>query len=71
MGTIVSYLKGALLLLSNCKKISMDAMGLLNGRFCSTVCDNFTYFMKNVYIIHNQKLKEINAMQFLSLVDSK
>ena len=30
VGTVVSYLKGALLLLQNCAAIPTDAMGLLN-----------------------------------------
>ena len=42
VGVVVSYLKGALLLLGNCGKIPTDVMGLLNDTFCSAVMNSLS-----------------------------
>ena len=49
VGTVVSYLKGALLLLQNCGAIPTDAMGLLNDVMSSADCKDFTDYMKSIY----------------------
>ena len=49
VGTVVSYLKGALLLLQNCAAIPTDAMGLLNDVMSSADCKDFTDYMKSIY----------------------
>ena len=49
MGTVVSYLNGALLLLQNCSTIPTDTMALLNDMMSSSGCDDFTDYMKSVY----------------------
>lgn len=47
--TVVSYLKGALLILQNCSVIPTDTMGLLNDVMSSPDCDDFTDYMKSIY----------------------
>ena len=42
VGAIVSYLKGALLLLANCNCLSTDTVRLLNDTFYLAECDKFT-----------------------------
>ena len=49
VGTVVSYLKGALVLLQNCSAIPMDTMGLLNDVMVSADCDEFTGYMTSIY----------------------
>ena len=71
VGVIVSYLKEVLLLLQNVNKIPTDVMRLLNNTFCSTACENFTDFMKNVYFSYKRKTQVIDPMKFLSLVESE
>jgi len=44
VGTIVSYLEGALLLLENFNRLSTDTVRLLNDTFYLTECDKFTNF---------------------------
>ena len=49
VGTVVSYLKGALFLLQNCSTIPIDTMGLLNNVMVSADCDKFTGYMTSIY----------------------
>ena len=51
VGTAVSYLKGALLLLQNCSAIPTDTMGLLNNVKSSANCDDFADYMKSIYYV--------------------
>lgn len=39
--TNVSYLKGALVILLNCKCLSIDIIGVLNDIFCLTTSSDF------------------------------
>ena len=48
VGTVVRYLKGALLLLQNCSAIPTDIMGLLNDVVSSVDCNDFTDYMKSI-----------------------
>ena len=50
--TVVSYLKGALMLLSSCGKVPTDMLGILPDIFCLAECDKFTSFMSIVYFEH-------------------
>ena len=45
LGTIVIYLKGALMLLSNCGKSLTDTMGLLKDNIFSAECNKLTTFV--------------------------
>ena len=49
IGTVVSYLKGTLLLLQNCAAILTDVMGILNNMMSSADCKYFTDYMKLIY----------------------
>ena len=49
VGTAVSYLKGALLLLKKCNAVPTNSMGLLNNVMNSTDCNYFTNYMKMMY----------------------
>ena len=46
---IISYLKGVLLLLGNCQRMSTGVKGLLNNTFYSPVSDYFTDYMSAIY----------------------
>ena len=46
--TIVSYLKGSLIMLANYNKLPTDTMDLLKDIFCSADCDKFMAFMPSV-----------------------
>ena len=49
VGTVVSYLKGALLLLQNCGAIPTNVMGLLNDVMVSADCEDFIAYMHLIY----------------------
>ncbi len=49
VGTMVSYLKGALLLLQNCAAIPTETMGLLNNVMSFADCKDFTDYMNSIY----------------------
>ena len=46
--TVVSYLKGSLLLLKNCSKLPTDIIGLINDIMYSADCANFKEYMKAI-----------------------
>ena len=71
VGTIVSYLKGTLLLLSNCNSMPTDIMGLLNDTFCLAACDEFTDYMKAIYFSHCCRTQSITPMELLTLAECK
>ena len=52
VGTIASYLKGALLLLQNYGKLTTDTISVLRGIFYFAECDEFTTFISNLYFNH-------------------
>ena len=49
VGTVVSYLKGSLLLLRNCLAIPTDVMGLIQDVMLLVDCDKFTSYMRSIY----------------------
>lgn len=49
VGTVVSYLKGALLLLKNYGTIHTDIVGLLNDVVVLVDCKEFTSYIKSIY----------------------
>ena len=69
--TTVSYLKGALMLLSNCGKLPNDIIGLLKDIFCSVECNEFTAFMLSVYFEHELHTHTIDYAKYLSLAESE
>jgi len=69
VGTVVSYLKGALMLFQNCRGLPTDIMGLLNNIMCSAECNNFSEFMKIVYVNHKQKMDAIESTTYFDLAE--
>ena len=55
MITVISYLKGTLMLLDNCDKLPTDIIGLIKDIMCSVEYNKFTGFMRNVYCEHKNK----------------
>ena len=55
VSTVVSYLKGALMILNNCDKLRTDTIGLLEDTICLAECNESIEFMSIVYIKHKIK----------------
>jgi len=71
VGTIVSHLKGALLLLANCNCLPTDIVGLINDTFCSAECSEFMDFIKAIYFQHKRKLQTVDPMELLTAAEAK
>ena len=69
VGTVVSYLKGALVLLSNCKCLPTDMMGILNDIFCSAACSDFVDYMKAIYFSHKRGTMVITPLELCALAE--
>jgi len=69
--TVVSYLKGALMLLSNCKKIPTDVLGILKDIFFLAECDEFTALMSSVYFENISITNVIDYFEYLTLVEAE
>ena len=69
INTIVSYLKGSLLLLKNCSELSTDTIGLLNDFICSVDCANFIEYTKTIYFDHKRKIKVVDPLEYLRLAE--
>ena len=67
VGTVVSYLKGVVMLLQNCTMLLMDLINLLNDLMISAENTDFTSFMKSVYFDHKRKMKVIDSIEYLNL----
>ena len=67
--TMVSYLKGALILLQNCDGFPTDTIVLLKNIMCSAECNELSEFMKIVYINHKQKTDVIEPTTYLDLTE--
>ena len=71
MSTIVSYLKGALLLLQNCGAIPTDIMGLLNDVMVSADCKEFTSYMKSIYFASKRNSSGQGYMPYLDAAEAE
>ena len=71
VGTVVSYLKGALLLLQNCAVIPTDAMGLLNNVMSSADCKDFTEYMKSIYFTSKRTNTVGDYMVYLDAAEAE
>ena len=65
VGTVVSYLKGALLLLQNCGAIPTDVIGFLNDVMVSADYDEFTSYMKLIYFASKRSSAMTGYMEYL------
>ena len=71
MGTVVSYLKGAVMLLQNCTVLPTDLVGLLNDIMLSAENTDFTSFMKSVYFDDKRKTRVIGFTEHLNLAEAE
>jgi len=72
VATVVSYLKGALVLLQNCGAIPTDTMGLLNDIMTLADCDNFTEYMKHIYFASKHNKTSLTSFtSYLNTVESE
>jgi len=71
VGTVVSYLKVALLLLENFEKLPTDTMELLRNTFYLAECNELTWFMTSMYFEHKRKTNVIDYMEYLKLAEAK
>ena len=71
MGTVVSYLKGAVILLQNCTVLPTDLIGILNYIMCLAENNDFTTFMKSIYFDHKRKIRVIDCAEYLNLADAE
>ena len=69
--TLVSYLKGSLLLLKNCGELPTDIIGLLNDIMCSAECNDFKEYMKAIYFDHKRRIKVVDPLEYLKLAESE
>ena len=71
VGTVVKYLKGALLLLNNCAAIPTNTMGLLNDVMSSADCKYFTDYMKLIYFALKRTNTVGDYMKYLDKAEAK
>lgn len=72
VGTVVSYMKGALLLLQNCSAILTDGIVLLNDVMVSADCDVFTAYMKSIYFASKRDSTTVGGyMEYLDTAQAE
>ena len=71
VGTVVSYIKGALLLLQNCGAIPTDVMGFLNDVMVSADCDEFTAYMQSIYFASKRDSSSQGNMAYLDAAEAE
>ena len=69
--TLVSYLKGALLLLQNCSALPTDTMGLLNDVMVSADCREFVEYMQSIYFASKRNNTEQGHMEYLDSTEGE
>ena len=69
--TVVSYLKGMLILLHQCGKVLTDMTGLLNNIMASVECNKCTHYTKSTYFSHKIKTKEVTFMEYLTFEEAE
>ena len=70
VSTIMSYLKGALLLLENFSSLPTYIMGLLNDMMCSAENEEFSRFMRFIYFDHKRKTNVVIHATYLQLTEA-
>ena len=65
VSTIVSYLKGKIMLLQNCTVLLTDLIGLLNNIMCSVDNNDICTYMKSIYFSYRQKTKVVTHQEYL------
>lgn len=69
--TVVSYLKGVLLLLNNCFTIPTDVMELLNDVMVSADCAEFVNYMKSIYFVAKNNSLDNGYMECLDIAEAE
>ena len=69
MGIVASYLKGALLLLQNCRATPTNVMGLLTGVMVSADCEEFTSYMTSIYFALKRDSVATGYVEYLSATE--
>ena len=69
--TVVSYLKGALILLLNYGKVPMCGLGILRNIFYSVEYDGITIFMGSTHFEHKHQTNMTNFREYLTLTKSE
>lgn len=64
--TVVSHLKGAVLLLQNYTDLPTDLIGLLHDILASAKNEDFVAFIKALYFNHKMKTTEVSYTMFLN-----
>ena len=70
VGTVVIYLKGALLLLQNCVAIPTNTMGILNNVISLANCQEFTAYMQSIYFASKRDSTVGGYMKYLDSAES-
>ena len=71
VGTVVSYLKGALLLLKNCAELPTDTYGLLSDIMCSTINKDFCGYTRSIYYKQKRSRAAFGFVAYLKMAESK
>ena len=71
IATVVSYLKGALLLLKNCAELPTDTHGLLNDIMTSASNDDFTGYMRSIYYDQKRSKGKFDFLQYLKVAEAE
>ena len=69
--TVMSYLKGALVMLQNCDAIPTDTMGLLNDVMILADCSKFSDYMKSIYFMLKRNKTSTAYNSYLNTVESE
>ena len=67
--TMVSFLKGAMMLVQNCATLLTDKISLMSNTMCSADCDEFRVFMQLVYFNHKRGSCPIAPAEYLELAE--
>ena len=71
VGTVFSYLKGALFLLQNFSAIPTNVMGLLNDVMVLVDYDEFTAYTRSIYFaFKRESLTGVGYMEYLDTVEA-
>ena len=68
--SVMSNLKGILMLLRSCSKLSTSTMCVLKDAVCSALCDEFSGSVPSVYFDHKRNTQIIEHNKRLQLAKS-
>ena len=71
VGIVVSYLKGAVILLQKGTGFPIDLIGFLNDIMCLVENTDFTTFMRSVYFDHKKNTHVIDYAEYPNLAEAE